>query len=314
MVGRRRGLGVLVVAGVLFLGLTVISNAQARTSCSYAGPPENVLSVRVTGDGLAVIERSGDEILVGERRPRRCTGGVPSVLNTDVIRVRMRGLFAFADLSLGGGPFAPGATPEPEGASEIEVEFGGAEPFSSVVGTSGPDEFHWGREGSLLGLNLNPGTANDQDVDVTMAVGGFFGGVLIADGADGNDRIVPAPNARLPGEADSEGGRGNDLLIAPRSGGELDGEEGNDVLLGGSFFDALDGGAGSDRLRGRGRADVIRGGLGRDLLSGGRGGDFLRDRDGRRDVLRCGPGQDRVKADRRDRLRGCERVSRAEPR
>ena len=310
MVSKRLSLGVLVVTGLPFLGLTVTPDAHARTRCSYAGPPENVLTVRVTGDALAVIERNREEILVGEKRPRRCSGGVPSVLNTDVIRVRTRGLFAFADLSLGGGPFAPGATPEPEGAPEIEVEFGGVEPLSSVVGTSGPDEFHWGLEGGLAGLNLNPGTANDQDVDVTMTVGGFFGGILIADGADGNDRIVPAPGARLPAEAESEGGPGDDLLIAPRSGGDLEGEEGNDVLLGGSSFDELDGGAGSDRLLGRGRADEIRGGLGTDLLSGGRGGDFLRDRDDKRDVMRCGSGRDRVKADRHDRLRGCELVSR----
>jgi hypothetical protein len=312
MVSKRLSLGVLVAAtGLLFPALSVIPDAQARTRCSYAGSPENVLTVRVTGDVLTVIERSREEILVVEKRPRRCSGGVPTVLNTDVIRVRTRGLFAFADLDLGGGPFAPGATPEPEGASEIEVEFGGPEPFNAVVGTSGPDEFHWGRQGGLVGLNLNPVTAGDQDVDVTSTASGFLADVLIVDGAAGSDRIIPVPRSvRLHPGARSTGGRGDDLLVAARTGGHLEGEEGNDVLLGGRSFDELDGGAGRDRLLGRGRADLIRGGLGRDLLFGGRGGDFLRDRDAKRDVMRCGSGRDRVKADRRDRLRGCELVSR----
>jgi hypothetical protein len=43
---------------------------------------------------------------------------------------------------------------------------------------------------------------------------------------------------------------------------------------------------------------------------GGAGNDVISARDGSRDVIDCGAGLDRVTADRRDRLRGCERVSR----
>jgi hypothetical protein len=61
--------------------------------CSCSGPPENL--VTVTPDRYAVdqITRRGDEIVVGgpTARPSRCRGGVPTVLNTDAIRVSPRG-------------------------------------------------------------------------------------------------------------------------------------------------------------------------------------------------------------------------------
>jgi hypothetical protein len=45
---------------------------------------------------------------------------------------------------------------------------------------------------------------------------------------------------------------------------------------------------------------------------GGAGADVVRARDAGRDVIACGPGRDRVVADRADRVdRSCERVARA---
>ena len=64
-------------------------------------------------------------------------------------------------------------------------------------------------------------------------------------------------------------------------------------------------------IEGRGGSDEVRGGPGRDRIFGGAGGDSISAVDHRRHVIRCGPGRDRVKADRRDRLRGCERVRRS---
>jgi Tol biopolymer transport system component len=94
-------------------------------------------------------------------------------------------------------------------------------------------------------------------------------------------------------------------------------------------FDSLDGGplddlvfarGGNDRVHGLGGADILYGGSGNDVLLGGSGKDDLRGgsgrdligaRDGAIDQITCGPGRDRVVADRRDRVtRDCERVSR----
>ena len=45
-----------------------------------------------------------------------------------------------------------------------------------------------------------------------------------------------------------------------------------------------------------------------DTLNSGAGADTINVRDGKRDTVRCGPGKDKVRADKRDRLHGCERV------
>jgi len=58
------------------------------------------------------------------------------------------------------------------------------------------------------------------------------------------------------------------------------------------------GGAGPDRIRGTRWYDYVCAGRGRDVIWA---------HDGRKDVIRCGPGTDKVRADRRDRLFGCER-------
>jgi hypothetical protein len=103
-------------------------------------------------------------------------------------------------------------------------------------------------------------------------------------------RVVRRGTARADRLA---GGPGADLLR---------GLAGDDVLLGRGGDDRLDGGGGGDRLVG---------GPGRDTLLGATGDDLVQARDGRRDAISCGPGRDRVEADRLDRIGvGCERVSR----
>jgi hypothetical protein len=84
------------------------------------------------------------------------------------------------------------------------------------------------------------------------------------------------------------------------AGDRLDGQGGDDVLSGGKGQDCLFGRGGNDRLKGGG---------GRDRLQGGGGEDRLDVRGGGSDRADCGPGPgDRVRADRRDRLRRCELV------
>jgi hypothetical protein len=308
------------IAGFLLLGLSFTPNAAARMRCSYSGAPENLLTVTADREASGEIARRGQEIVVGEllERPSGCQGDVPTVLNTETISVSVRG-DAFVDVLLGGGPFAPGATPETEGASEIEIESQGSDPFAHVRGTTRGDEFHWGPGPGRFnpGLNLNPGDAGDRDVDVTVR--GEFAS-LIADGAAGNDTIVPGPGAPFPNEGVfSKGGRGDDRLIAPRnSSGILDGGPGDNLLIGGRQGDVLLGGDGNDRLRGAGGADLVIAGRGRDVIFGGPGRDRINSgpparfppRDPKRDTVRCGAGRDRVKADRSDRLRGCEVIRR----
>jgi Ca2+-binding RTX toxin-like protein len=80
-----------------------------------------------------------------------------------------------------------------------------------------------------------------------------------------------------------------------------------DVLRGTTSGDRLSGGRGRDTISGRAGADCLNGGRGRDTISGGAGNDVIDARDGEVDTVSCGPGRDTVRADRRDRVRGCER-------
>jgi Tol biopolymer transport system component len=106
-------------------------------------------------------------------------------------------------------------------------------------------------------------------------------------GSRGSDRIA--------------GGRGNDKLLGLAGADCISGGAGNDTLNGGSGNDTLSGGPGRDR--------IVAGG-GRNRVSGGSGNDTINVRNHRRDRVNCGKGRDRVVADRVDRLRGCEKVTR----
>ncbi len=63
---RRTLKGTAAAAGLLLLGVSFAPDAQARTRCSYAGPPTNVLTVTLSRDSLGVIKRRGLEITASE--------------------------------------------------------------------------------------------------------------------------------------------------------------------------------------------------------------------------------------------------------
>jgi hypothetical protein len=80
------------------------------------------------------------------------------------------------------------------------------------------------------------------------------------------------------------------------------GSRGDNVLRGSILGDTMRAFAGDDDVRPGPGADDVDAGAGRDLV---------RSREGTRDVIRCGPGHDKVLADRRDRIaRDCEWVLR----
>jgi Ca2+-binding RTX toxin-like protein len=309
---RRSLVGTAVTLGVLVLAASLPAAAQARTSCAFSGAPLNVMTVSVSGESFAVIIRRGEEITVAELgdAPQPCAGAIPTVSNTDTINVLLSGDAAIADVSLAGGPLAPGATAETVGAPEIEIQASGPEGgVLGVVGTRGDDRFRWGAGGANPGLNLNP-AAGDEDIDVTV-LGGEFGAFLNVDGGAGNDTISGDPTAGH-GNVYASGGPGNDVLTAPPGNvtASFDGGAGNDVITGSAGDDTLRGDAGHDRILGGGGADDITGGTGRDRINAGAGRDLIKVHDTARDTVSCGTGRDRVNTDRRDRVSGCERISR----
>jgi hypothetical protein len=97
-----------------------------------------------------------------------------------------------------------------------------------------------------------------------------------------------------------------DLLRGLAGNDVLKGKAGDDCLFGGAGNDTLDGGAGNDTLDGGAGNDKLTGGTGTNKLIGGAGADTIDARNGKKDTVQCGNGRDNVKADRIDRLSGCE--------
>jgi len=124
------------------------------------------------------------------------------------------------------------------------------------------------------------------------------------------------PNHRPPGQ--QHGGRrgatgagsSGQFANLPTCSDRRTGTSGNDVMRGGPANDCMDGRAGDDKLSGKRGDDTLTGGRGRDRMSGSRGDDVIYSDDGERDMVDCGRGFDRVKADESDRLRHCEVVDR----
>jgi Ca2+-binding RTX toxin-like protein len=119
--------------------------------------------------------------------------------------------------------------------------------------------------------------------------------------------------------ASIDGGRGADRLISAGGGSLLTGAAGRDHLSGTNGEEVLTGGSGKDLLVARGGADTVEGGKGADLVAGGAGrddihagsgDDLIHATDPARDTVRCGRGDDRALVSARDRVFGCERVSR----
>ncbi|WP_272477824.1 calcium-binding protein [Baekduia alba] len=146
--------------------------------------------------------------------------------------------------------------------------------------------------------NVIRGTRDDDALRGTV-----FGDRLV--GNDGDDLL--------------KGNGGDDCLEGGSGSDVLDGGDGNDRLAGSSGADRLTGGAGADRLTGGKGNDTLSGGPGNDLLSpgdgkdaiaAGSGNDTVNAVDGVRETVDCGAGRDTVRADKRDRLAHCEKVTR----
>jgi Ca2+-binding RTX toxin-like protein len=149
-----------------------------------------------------------------------------------------------------------------------------------------------------LCANVIRGTRDDDALRGTA-----FGDRLV--GGDGGDLLKG-----LGGDDCLEGGAGNDVLDGGDGDDRLAGSAGRDRLIGGKGADKLTGGKGNDRLSGGAGNDTLSPGAGHDAIDAGAGNDIINSVDGVRETVECGPGRDTVRADRRDRLKHCEKVTR----
>jgi Ca2+-binding RTX toxin-like protein len=103
-------------------------------------------------------------------------------------------------------------------------------------------------------------------------------------------------------------GRGGDDVLAGNDGSNPKGPPDRDLLRGGPGRDTLYGDAGPDRLLGQDGNDRLIGGVGVDLFDAGLGADAVYAADGHGETVHCGPGEDRLRADRSDRPSSCEAI------
>lgn len=109
------------------------------------------------------------------------------------------------------------------------------------------------------------------------------------------------------------GSGAGDVIFGRGGSDRLRGGDGHDCLIGGAGNDTIRGERGDDRLTGGPGADTLLGGAGLNAYDAGPGNDFVNAVNGRVELVRCGSGRDRAVVDRRDRVVGCERVTRTTP-
>jgi hypothetical protein len=293
------------------------SSASATVVCALSGTH---LSVTAATEEAISVRRDEGRIKVEELIPdaahesytpveRSCGGGPATPTNTDSIAIDgpPRSQHVFVVWAFDG--LAPGATPEPDGTSEIETTIGGNAQFSDLVlgGSPGPQNITAGQVGPAAGFNMNAGVESSPDVDLTVVPSNEstptltlspFADVFTANGGPG----FGGPLAHV---FDVDLGAGDDLAIGGARRLFMRGEAGNDLMLGGAGNDSFSGGAGRDRLFGFAGKDDIGGEGGRDVMSGGPGRDRIRGGPGG-DRINCGPGRDDLITYLGERGKSCE--------
>jgi Ca2+-binding RTX toxin-like protein len=242
----------------MFVIWAAAGTAEAAT-CSF--DPGTATATVVAGIGtttkLLAVKVSG------EIRVNGLACGSATVTNTDTILVR--GGDRAAEIVTITGSFAPGLTPEADGASEIEisVDLGGETDWLTVYLGSGNNKL------TLTASGLDVG--NDGDEDITTA----GADAVVIDGEGGNDNIDASAYTATPfgGRLNLVGGPGDDRLVGSEMANRLWGDDGDDLLYGLGGPDKLYGGPGNDSLYGGAGPDQLIADAGLDGADTLRGGD-----------------------------------------
>src|SRR3954471_10606201 len=256
---RRLACGAALACGALGF----VPALAGASPCTY-NPTTKVASV-VDSSGVKQLRVAvnGDLIFTqdGGNPPITCAGGgsVATTANTDRIAVfaQAKGASDGVVLDQARGAFAPGATPEADGNSELELALSGQSGHLSVFGTAGDDVMRVSgpfRSPSVSFLDFGA----DEDDDVTFAASDVS---LV--GGDGADFISGQGYGQL-----------RDATTLPLG---FSGGAGHDVIEGGLAVDHFSGNAGDDTLRTNdGTAELVSGGPGVDTAVRD-GGDTLFD-------------------------------------
>lgn len=160
---------------------------------------------------------------------------------------------------------------------------------------------------AAFALLVVSGVAMAASISCPNAPDGFCYGTNVGDGMYGTnfvDRMYGFRGADLMYGFDSA-----DRMYGGDEvgwGDKMRGQLGEDLLQGNLGDDALYAGGGDDTAHGGGGDDLIQGGFGNDVMSDGYGDDRVDARDGQKDLIICGPGNDLIYLDAGlDVLRDC---------
>ena len=197
------------------------------------------------------------------------------------------------------------------GSGDDSLSGGGGDDV--LDGFTGTDSLSGGRGFDVVTYFQDPLSGKPRPSPVSITLDG-----LANDGSPGeNDLIADDVEGAGAGAFAQNVIKGNARANSLGGGGDVFGYGGDDGLRGGSLDDHIYGGAGDDR--------IDDGPDGHDVLYGGPGNDVLRSVDHeydrflpapgpvrrKRDLVRCGPGDDHVIADTADDVSGdCEHVRR----
>jgi Ca2+-binding RTX toxin-like protein len=291
-------------------GITVRAGDEADSVKNTTSTPSTLSG----GDGNDSLEGgSGDDVLRGNKGVDTHSGGAGDDLidsrgdKPDVVACGIGDDTVIADAAdsvaadcetVDRGEAPPAPAPPSGPSPTAGALLGLAETRTLDPGACATDRLGTPRRDRLDGTPLGDNLFGLQGNDILNGRRHddcLFGGV-------GSDRLSGAQgDDRLLGDDSRRGPTGNDRLA---------GNSGNDLLVGGSGKDRLFGNDGNDRLSGGRGNDRLTAGRGRNRLLGGSDDDRLNGVNGVVDRINCGRGLDTVRADRVDRVRGCERVRR----
>jgi Ca2+-binding RTX toxin-like protein len=282
-------------------------NGGARAARSALGQPAVARSFIAFGGGKGVF------VYVN-----RCGNAVAGTEGAD----RIIGTAAGAQV------LALGGSDRVSAAGSDDCVFGGAG-NDALSGNSGDDRVSAGADGDRVygrtGDDAVSGNSGDDRVDGGAGKDTVFGRrdqdhvrggseEDVVRGGFGDDRVLGGGGADAlsgnPGDDRVSAGAGDDRVFGRSGEDGASGNAGNDRVSAGTGDDRAYGRSGDDGVSGNAGDDRVDGGTGRDRLFGRGGDDLIDARDTERDVVYCGTGRDTVRADRRDLLRGCERVFR----
>jgi hypothetical protein len=168
--------------------------------------------------------------------------------------------------------------------------------------------FHWYRcDANAANCHAIPGGTKITYFPTTADVGYTLVLYVFASNAYGKLTATSTPTDTVAAEPPHVRGK---RIVGTNRADYLAGGGHDDVIIGRGGNDTILGGAGDDLLEGGAGNDVITGGAGADRIFGGPGSDTIYANDGEKDVIDCGPGNDRVVADSYDVVKNCEVVSR----